>query len=168
MKYQLNNFEKELTNLLEQCVKFLHDNEINGNNNWTLEIKKELAQLGTSKEYKICTSGFQDEYNNEWLYDLVWYSEDDSNKLIDVPLVVESEWGSNLEQIKFDFEKLLLANSTNKLMICQCYKHNYEKLTKYFESAIQSYRLNRTGDRYLFAILDIDNEVFNFEVFEKK
>lgn len=162
-----NELELEIRALLTEGVNYLHANEIRGDYNWTLKFKELLAILGERKGFKVCTSGFQNQFNNEWLYDMVWYQEDEYQRLIDVPLVVESEWGSKLEQIKFDFEKLLLANSPNKLMICQSYSSKVETLLNYFEKAIQSYKLNKPGDKYMVAILDIKEEEFKFEVFIK-
>ena len=38
----------------------------------------------------------------------------------------------------------------------------------YFEKAIQGYKLNQTGERYLIAVLDKTDEIFQFEVLVKK
>jgi len=83
------------------------------------KIKKLLGDLGKRLGYKVCASTWDKKYNSEWLYDLVWYRENDEEYLVEVPLVVECEWGTNTKKhIKFDFEKLLLAKAGIKLMIC--------------------------------------------------
>ena len=57
-----------------------------------------------------------------WLYDLVWLKYDENKSLIDAPLVMESEWdGKN--DVKDDFQKLLLARSKYRVMIFQCDKN---------------------------------------------
>lgn len=162
-------FESKLIDILATCERQAHMNKLVNDGNWTRLIKDSLAKEGLLRGYEICTSGFKDEYNSEWLFDMVWYKEDEQKRLIDVPLVVESEWSTNHKQIKFDFEKLLVANAEHKLMICQSYDHNKEDLEKYFYEAIQCYKLNRKGERYLIAILDKDPnvETFAFPIFEK-
>ena len=167
MKTTANPFENEIISTLNSAVKYLHDNKIYGDKNWTNSFKEQLAELGKNYGNEVCTSGFADLYNNEWLYDMVWYKENDKKYLIEVSLVVESEWGGHLNQIKFDFEKLLTANSTHKLMICQSHPSNYDTLIEYFDEAIDCYQLNKIGERYLIAVLDKKEEEFYYEVFQK-
>lgn len=162
-----NSFENEIISTLNKAVKYLHDNQIYGDNNWTRCFKERLADLGRKYQNDICTSGFADLYNNEWLFDMVWYKLNDKKYMTEVSLVVESEWGSHIDQIKFDFEKLLTANSTHKLMICQSHPSNYDGLIAYFEEAINCYQMNKIGERYLVAVLDKKEEEFYYEVFEK-
>ena len=45
----------------------------------------------------------------EWLYDMTWLQQD-GNRLTDVGLVLEGEWGY-FSGVRTDFEKLLLAKS---------------------------------------------------------
>ena len=162
-----NSFELQIKSALQCAQQKAHQEGFPCDGRWTHIIKKELADLGEQQGYKICTSGFDDFYNDEWLYDMVWYKEDAVGKLITVPLTVESEWGKKIDQIKFDFEKLLLANSQYRLMICQSYPSNIESLQDYLQQAIQDYQLNHTGDRYLVAILNIHEGEFEFVVFTK-
>jgi hypothetical protein len=167
MNISPDSFENKLIELLNATEKEAHEKKITHDGNWTTLFKDRLGELGECSAYKyqICTSGFEGKYEREWLYDLVWYQENDQKKLIDIPLVVECEWKESLNEIKFDFEKLLLANSRYRLMICQSYQKNKESLKKYFEEAIQCYSLNRKADRYLIAILDKDPKVETFEFF---
>ena len=163
----LDQFEGELKNALEGCIAKFKNEKIFGDSNWTYGIKEALADLGKNKLNEICTSGFTDKYNSEWLYDMVWYKENEKGQLINIELVIESEWGSSMKNIKFDFEKLLLANSKYHLMICQAYFEDMAALNNYFKEAINCYQLNRIGDRYMIAILDKREETFEYFVFVK-
>jgi hypothetical protein len=60
--------------------------------------------------------------HREWLYDVTWlqysrgYESGLDNRLIDVYLVAECEWGTSPD-VKYDFEKLLQARASVRLMI---------------------------------------------------
>ena len=94
-----------------------------GNMDWTLAIKYKLGELGKENGFSTCASGCRDrEYDAEWLYDLIWYKnnfEDGKSherRLTEVPLVMEIEWSPDFLQIRYDFEKLLVANAPIKVM----------------------------------------------------
>ena len=166
MKTNANSLEQQIISTLDLAVNYLHEHKIYSDKNWTSYFKETLAELGKTHENEICTSGFTDIYNSEWLYDMVWY-KNEKGYLSEVSLVVESEWGSHINQIKFDFEKLLSSNSIHRLMICQSHSSNLEKLINCFDEAINHYKQNKPGDRYLVAILDKTDEEFCYEVFQK-
>src|SRR4051794_25171184 len=102
MKDKPDFLEEQIITVLNNAVEELHANGIQGDDSWTRKFKERLAELGESLGCKICTSGFKDIYNNEWLFDMVWYKENEKQQLVDVPLVVESEWRKSLKHIKFD------------------------------------------------------------------
>ena len=156
----------ELKNVLEKMAE-KSSGILKGNKTWTQEIKRILGELGTNKGYMIATSGFRDEFESEWLYDLVWYYENENKMLVSVPLVMESEWQSKLDAVKFDFEKLLLANAELRLMICQCKEWQTEEYLDYFRKAIINYKLGNPSDTFLIALLDTDSEMFNFYMLQR-
>ncbi|MBN9382336.1 MAG: hypothetical protein J0H74_16325 [Chitinophagaceae bacterium] len=134
------------------------------NTTWTEAIKRLLIDLGKKSGYQICTSGFPNETEPGWLYDLVWYQENEQRYLLDVPLVVESEWNENYGHIKFDFEKLIAARANHRLMVCQCRTLRKEERLEYFRNAIKTYRHCQPGDRYLIALLDVMDATYHFEL----
>lgn len=143
-----------------------HSGKIKGNTAWTLGIKEVFAKVGKSKGYEVCCSGFPGVYDNEWLYDLIWYKDDSTKNdvykpgLMEIPLVLESEWDLDFKEIKYDFEKLLLSNSKLKVMICQCHKSNLGKLKEYFSQAVDRFSRRHSDELFLVSILDCDDEVF--------
>jgi hypothetical protein len=166
----LNQHVEEIKALLENFEQEAHKTQIKGDANWTYEIKSRLSILGRNHNYKICASGFKDECEPEWLYDFVWYKEEgekENARLIDVPLVLESEWNLKFEHIKYDFEKLLLANARLKVMLCQAHINNRQHRLDYFNDAIAKYQKNVHEEVYLIAILDYESEKFYFEVIKK-
>lgn len=161
------NHIEEIISLLEGFEKEAHANNLKGDANWTYEIKKRLMVLGENHQYKTCASGFRDECEPEWLYDMVWYNEEGSGenaRLINVPLVLESEWNLHFNFIKYDFEKLLVANSPLKVMICQCSEETKQERLDYFKDAIGKYQHRAGDERYLIALLDYETEKFCFKV----
>lgn len=158
----------QIKSTLNNCSKTIASDGTYGDGPWTVAVKSCLAKLGEEKGFKICTSTKDKLYETEWLYDLVWYRENPQGFLIDVPLVVESEWKKNLvKDIKFDFEKLLLARSTLKLMICNCEDSKKVSYLEYFQKAIDVCPLVTSDDLFLIAILKLErNHATDFEFFE--
>ena len=88
---------------------------------WTQAIKTMLCDLGHNFGYQVGAGGVKSSYG-EWLYDVTWmeysrgYQPGLENRLVDAHLVAECEWGDQTA-IKDDFEKLLLARASIRLMI---------------------------------------------------
>lgn len=150
---ELTEIEGALQDVLEKVRLEWVNQQLYGDKKWTYRIKELLGQAGTQMGYQVCSTGF-DCYHGEWLYDLVWYEENDEKRLISVPLIVESEWNRGFGNIKYDFEKLLLANADHRLMICQARPKHINSLLEYFTNAVKDYKLLKSGDRFLIAILD--------------
>jgi hypothetical protein len=85
-----------------------------------------------------------------------------------VPLICECELDQTFGHIKFDFEKLLVANASHHLMICNVHNNKKDFMLDYFNTAIQSFKLGRVGDRFLFAILDHESDTFSFHLLLKE
>lgn len=143
-------------------------NNYTSNRDWTHYLKVKLATLGKERfDCRVCTSGFNGEHDSEWLYDLVWYKEEgsgDDSKLIDVPLVVESEWNPYLNAMKFDFEKLLVVNASHRLFVGYVHSNNLQTRLDYFKGAVEKYLHGSAGDRFMIALLDMDTKVFSYNL----
>ena len=89
-----------------------------GNTMATETVKNKLRQIGQGKfGCYVCASGVPRADYGEWLYDVTWLKYDcDGSSLIDAPLVAECEWG-NPGDIDDDFQKLLLARASVRVMI---------------------------------------------------
>lgn len=157
MNENFNELDNKIFGEIKEFIKEACSNNYIGDRLWTNKIKERLCSLGKSLEYQVAVGGFRDEYEKEWLYDITWYEEDSDNRLIRIPLIVESEWDKSYFGIKYDFEKLLVGNAIRRLMICQWPKSNLNELLDKFAIAIESFEENK-GDTFLFAILDSESE----------
>ena len=164
------NFDEIEMNIIKELDDFfveVEQEKHKGNKIWTSRIKEKICELGMTLGYKVCGAGFLEKFEREWLYDIVWYVEDIEKRLIKIPLIVESEWGSNYAEIKYDFEKLLIGNAERRLMICQAKSENIDDLFTKFKEAINAFEEN-DGDRFLIAIYDSSTEAeFYYKTFTK-
>lgn len=166
-----SDIEISLKLVLDLYASEARDKNLSSDKEWTRLLKEKLGRLGEEKyNCKICASGFKDDFDSEWLYDLMWYKEVNDVKgprLSDVPLVVESEWDKRFDSIRYDFEKLLLANARHRLFVCYVYEENQGNMFEYFRDAVDLYELNKVGDRYLIAILDYETDTFKYDLIVK-
>lgn len=154
-----------------------NDSDKEGNN------KKNPDDLEKIKQIQ---PGFK---NTEWLYDLHWYTEQDINKEpyapISLPLVMECEWGkirgsdrvkkefkNNKKkflygEVKFDFQKLVVANAALRLMIFRVNeKEDLCELNEYFEKVINgpnSYIHLADGAIFLFVAYHFSKKTFYYK-----
>lgn len=118
--------------------------------------------------------------NTEWLYDIHWYNDDADYCPKYLILIAESELGKHRIEdtskhpypaVRFDFQKLLVANAQLRLLIFRIsdldYLYNaHNGLAKYFEHATKVYQCLEKGSRFLF-ICFCKNEVL-FKEFTKR
>ena len=128
------------------------ENDIKSNKWITSEIKRSIREIG-EKEFDVAP----DEYENAWLFDLVWYTNKD-NHLEKVVLALESELSDRSKNgLKYDFEKLLIINSKYKIFICfgegnNKHPQNVNNLITFFEECVNSYSNLNNDFRILILI----------------
>lgn len=122
----LKSFSKYDTRIRPQRTRLVKD---------TLTLLSD-RELPGKPSYLVCSHGLSDHLrqtnggkykNSEWLYDLHWYTEgNEPYSPTSLPLVVECEWNPKkrgekkkipYSGIKYDFQKLLIANADLRLMI---------------------------------------------------
>lgn len=131
---------------------------------WTLRLKEEIAELGRTHEWDICTSGFKDRFDCEWLYDLIWYKNDSADHLSELYLVLESEWDIARSAIKYDFEKLLIARATLKVMVFQAYNRDISKIFELLKAGIDAFHTRSDDEIYILAGFNIDSFAFDVRI----
>jgi len=164
----------------------------------TQGVKAVLGAIGRNREYKIFSSIEQDkpkrglpfdqirqqiqpainlavpdrnQFLGEWLYDILWWHGDDQRYIIESPLVAESEWGNNIDKIKDDFPKLLLARSEHRIMIFEGYpeeshrRNNVAEKIDWCKKQIRNFSCTQKGDRYLFCAWQWVKQEFLFDLF---
>jgi len=137
-----------------------------GNRAWTKQLAIELGNLGRQHEWGICTpggqgAGDQSDFEAGWLYDLVWYRSPEGH-LAEVYLVLESEWSYDEYDIRYDFEKLLLAKATLKVMVFQAGESEMEARFALLERGIDTFRKRSTDETYILAGLKVPITEFVF------
>jgi len=126
---------------------------------WTNIIKGLLGELGQKYGYKTFAGGINNKYQNEWLYDIVWYRRDSENYLENVAMVAESEWNMDFESISYDFEKLLVARSGIKLMIFQVKEDDNAKVcVERLCKIVGRFQLLASEESYIFAVFNTTTE----------
>ncbi len=158
----------------------------------TTKLFEALTLLGDENRYKVYSHSLSKEFmdkhinekrnskfvNREWLYDLLWYTEDSNEGYYptDFPLIVESEWekrrtedkkGDPHSGIKYDFQKLLLSNTGLRLMIFQISEEEeLNHLSEYFNNAITKYTPLKKGE-FLFVAFHDKKKSFHYCYKEK-
>ncbi|MFT7528299.1 MAG: hypothetical protein ACI9LY_003460 [Arenicella sp.] len=95
------------------------------------EIKTKLASETCAMNPNFITRSSADRKSREWLYDLTVREFNEKKQLISIPLVVEIELSDNkFSGIRYDFNKLLQADSPTKILVIQ--QKTYERATAIF------------------------------------
>jgi hypothetical protein len=131
---------------------------------WTKAVKIAMGDLGASFDLEICTAGVPErpEWDKEWLYDLTWYRG--NGGLLRLPLIMESEWKRDYENIRWDFEKLLVGRARFKVMVFQARDALLaEEHLARLKAAIEKYQGSKGGESYLLACLNEDKRKFRIE-----
>lgn len=111
----------------------------------------------------VATGGFPKYFEKEWLFDMTWYKENEKGQLIELVMVLESEWDTSFVGIKYDFEKLLICKCPLKVMVCQWPKADIQNLFDKIESSINAFG-SSTDETYLLVVLDSSTDkefIFN-------
>ncbi|MBT3799662.1 MAG: hypothetical protein HOG05_00780 [Bacteroidetes bacterium] len=159
---QLKNIEEQICNALKPFAKSALDRGLS-DRQWTTEMKEIIGDLGVSNGFEVCATGFPDKFSTEWLFDITWYRNDSNGNLVETPLIVESEWNSKIEEIKYDFEKLLVARADYKVMIFQGSTTNIPNIISQLKQEVNVFKATIPQDRYLFIAYNMDKGEFEFD-----
>lgn len=87
---------------------------------WSAEIFDSLCALGRSKGLSTYAQGHPPSADGpSFLYDLCWLQYDTEQCLVDNVLALECEWCAGDSNIDHDFQKLLIASASIRVMIFQ-------------------------------------------------
>ena len=132
----------------------------------TERVKKVLEALGSRVgcEVRGGSSGSEN-HLPELLFDMAWVRRSSGQSIIDVELIVESEWKPGKE-VQKDFQKLMVGRARHRLMIFpQRLRKAARTETIRLITDIQNFRLSQSGDRYLFAVWHNEGAAFEFRVY---
>ena len=128
---------------------------------WTKLLKRKLGSLASEQGYITSTSGVDGRFFGEWLFDLIWYADDSDGHLVELKLVLESEWRT-WDAIWYDFEKLLVAKCEHKVMVFQASDKHFATYIDGMTSAIDRFYPSVPNERYLFAGWNKTTSEFEF------
>ena len=158
--------QRERTTLVKNALALLGDKKLKGKPHYKVYAN------GLSSGLRTCDGG--EFVKREWLYDLHWYTEVKGchYRPIGLPLVVECEWEPNRRKektkvpysgIKFDFQKLLVANASLRLMVFIKRKRDeLSELDEYFGKAIESCRNLKANSQFLFVAFEEEKKRFHY------
>ena len=169
---QLPLCEHEIDQILTRIVKAIreipdevrHAGRGNGDRAWTSQVMRSFKSLGYELGYWVCPDPFQ--ATAAFLYDLSWYRCDGQERIVETPLVLESEWSTDVGKIEYDFGKLLQAKSLFKVMIFQSWHLTVEEITARLVECIKAYELRCPTECYVLAGFCQKSRKFQFEVMD--
>ena len=149
MSVELDDVESEVVEIFASVASDGVRDQWKSDRMWTSEIKHRICELGHTKGFQICCSGWPPPHcRGEWLYDIVWLRVKDDH-IETVPLVLESEWSLDHGDIDWDFCKLLLARAEHRVMILQQKaQSDVVRVFNSLEAQVATFRA-ASGDRYL-------------------
>lgn len=153
--------ENQIIDANQSISKKFENQPTQGNRNWTHSVKKHLGALGLELNYRVCAGG-DNGFDSEWLYDLIWYRENDDEQLSEVPLILESEWAQSYGEIQYGFENLLVGKAKYKVMIFQAVGDEKELYFSKLKSAIEAYDAAPADETYLLSCFD--ENLWRFDV----
>jgi hypothetical protein len=156
MLLDLPTIEVKLHQIIDSHNSFNRDK-------FTLEIKHKFASLFEETTFEIYANRIGEDpngyfsYGQEYLYDLTVFEEkpstrDDIRFVTKTILVLESEWATNFKCIIDDFQKLLVANAINKVLIFKCHSTELDGYIGFMNQNIKEYQ-NGTGNYFLSTYL---------------
>ena len=128
-----------------------------------------IGQQGIAMGWALACGRFPEaDHTGDWLFDMTWYEADDEGQLLSLGLVMESEWGPYWNDVRFDFEKLLVADAPVKVMVFEEVRdvEGSAALFEKLKERVNAYKGIKVGHKYLFACFKGDTRGFEFEVFE--
>lgn len=144
--------------------------------NWTRAINNLLKEVARAIHADCLIACKQKDIRDcsEWLYDFVCYRENKIG-LDNVLFVAESQWMNlwhkyrNFKDIRFDFEKLMLARCQIRIMIFEA--NNEAEIQKYItqlNNIVANSQMTQTNDRYMYMAWDLAAEDFYIDLYIHK
>ena len=168
--------KSEIMRAVQKGLDNLEIDDPKGNTEWTKAVKTELCKIGRDRfSFEVYASGVENPEpgHGEWLYDVTWLEYEKNGrselnarrKLIDAPLVAECEWG-DLGDIYDDFEKILLARASVRLMIFDGNQNpGSKKIAEQLAGRVREFNGSRAEDVWLLAAWEGTNAAWPFQYF---
>ena len=134
---------------IQDGLSGLENSTSNSNPVWTNAIATKLCEIGRGFNFQVRATA-EEANRPEWLYDVIWLEGDDG-RLVAAPFVAECEW-KEPKQINYDFDKLLLARASVRLMIYDGnFKPGSREIAEELARRIREFTESRAEDAWLLA-----------------
>jgi len=140
----------------------------NSNTVWTRQVVRDFKQLGYKWGYWVCPDPNQ--MTGAWLYDVSWYRTNGYGHaegyqvLVEVSLVLESEWSRHWADIRYDFEKLLQAKAGIKVMVFEQCDETVEVISEKLVASIRAFGRHDPDECYVLAGFNHDPRGFEVRI----
>ena len=157
-KFFIENTKEFECKIDESFTHILNVIEGDNNRDWSKAIYQSLSKIHLQNSKIACSLLDYDTKDcTEWLFDYVEYEEDEFSNLKNIILVAECEWNffrkeNYFSDLKFDFEKLLVAKSDYRLFVFESDTREYViEIIEKLKLGIQAFDKIQKGDRFLFS-----------------
>ena len=121
---------------------------------WTRRAKNGVGGIAHDFHFIVRAGTCDCADAGEWLYDMAWFESDKEGCLVNVPLIMEIQWGPQaFEEVQYDFRKLLIGRSRYKVMVFE--GKNVESKIDKLVKEVKGFKLTQPGDRYLFMAFNM-------------
>ena len=161
----LDQLEVEISQVLDDVATADHGAGGLSDREWTRRIKEGLCNLGKQKGFGVSAAGCAGADTGEWIFDLVWAAGQDTPwEFWEMPLAMECEWSTRLDDIAWDFEKLLVAKAHHKLMVFQqAGETDVREAMEKLKRMVAAFKASFLTERYLLAGYAFDEHRFFYE-----
>jgi hypothetical protein len=123
-----------------------------GPGEWTRHVKEWWAKKGTEYGFQVWANGLGLKNpkfkNKEFMVDLLW--EIDSNRTALIQMALECEWNTSIDDILWDFCKLVYVKARRKVMIFQVPLRKEPDPINEFTSVVRRCRIKQEpAEKYL-------------------
>ncbi|WP_145731431.1 hypothetical protein [Nitrospirillum pindoramense] len=158
--------EKFLARRISACLKEINDasHGFLGNKDWTSSINEHLRNIGQNEfKYAVAHPG-----HYGWMFDVAWldYENFEERILSRLVLAVESEWQTDVKNLRIDLNKLLVSKAFLSVLIFQSRATaDVDHYLELFEKSIKSINPPYNGS-ILFAAYNYTSKEFDFHFWD--
>lgn len=124
---------------------------------WTRQVLTQLCRVGQNLGFSVCASRVDGADWGEWVWDVCWLAG--KKNLRSVAMAGECEW-DDVEHIKEDFQKLLVARASLRVMVCDgwwqpgCDDTEGRATAERLQRWVGEFEGGSEGDKYLLIIYE--------------
>ncbi len=111
----MSYLQTEIVSYLSTCFTPEICKDTSSNKPWTKALLTAFKELGYKHGWLNCCASIEGA-SSEWLFDLTWRRKKNEDEL-EIGLILEVEWSPYPQDLKCDFQKLLVGKSPYKVFV---------------------------------------------------